>query len=462
MRQLLLKTGLPYAAGLAAAFFPVFAPMLPGGRALFASAAAGLAAAWLALRAAVLVHENAHLEEARRLGRKARLVGSTWNPLSWAAQGLEWSYVDEAGPPSDLRLDRFLICVQGTYANRLRFEDLNGRFPQVDRLALMALAVSYAALFSRFRSWMTSAAAAAGAAAACLWAAVRAQSAVQKVSEPETWERGPDGFGNAERCWPFWEHRHQRKFQRDPKKLRDDLRLVLRDAGGFGAGQKVLELGAGGGVLYEAAPRTWRKDWIQLDADPAALRYSRSWGFGGHSIRADARKLPFNDGSRDRVVGLTFFDAIFDGELDPVLDEVFRVLRPGGTVVHLQDFFDWPGPDLAIMMGDLLKEAGLQSPVAFDLKSRAVDFPDPGPGRAGLRAALVRMLAISSGLRQDRLSVLDELYAGGAGPGIVNARALFNELFRRALARHRFELLPPLPRLDKKLIYTTYVVARRP
>jgi SAM-dependent methyltransferase len=462
MRQLLLKTGLPYAAGLTAAFFPVFAPMLPGGRALAASAAAGLIAAWLALRAAVLAHENAHLEEARRLGRKARLVGSTWNPLSWAARGLEWSYADEEGLPVELRLDRFLINAQGTFASRLRFGELNRRFPGLERLLPMALAVSYAALFSRLRSWMTLAASAAGAVAACLWAAVRAHKAVQIVSDPESCDRGPDRFGSGERSWPFWEHRYQRMSQRDPKMLQQDIRLVLRDAGGVGAGQKVLELGSGGGELYEAAPKIWRRDWIQLDSDPAALRYSRSWGFGGHSVCADAKKLPFDDAGFERVIGLGFFDAMFDGELDTVLDEVFRVLRPGGTVVHLQDFPDWPGPDLAVLMGSLLNEAGLRSAVAFDPKTMSVEFPDPGPGRPDLRAALVRMLAISSGLRQDRLSILDELYSGEAGPGKVYAKGLFNELFRRALARHRFEPLPPLPGLDKKLTYTTYVVARRP
>jgi ubiquinone/menaquinone biosynthesis C-methylase UbiE len=237
---------------------------------------------------------------------------------------------------------------------------------------------------------------------------------------------------------------------------------VLRLAGGFGAGQSVLELGAGSGVLYKSVPGPWRRDWDQLDADEVALRYCRSLGIGRSWVVADAKNLPYENASRSRVVGLTFFDSIHDEDLDPVLDEVFRVLRPGGIVLHLQDFSDWPGPDLVKYFGALLSEAGLDEAVGYDAKSRSVVFPAAGARLADVRAAIRGMAAAAEGTRRDRLHLVSKIYVDQGTPKRWHAKSLFNAFFRRTLLRHGFEVLPALSELSEVLCYTSYLAARRP
>src|SRR5262249_51355658 len=159
----------------------------------------------------------------------------------------------------ELQVDRYLIRVHGPWTSRLRFETWKKRFPTLDRLPLMGLAAAYSGLASRAAPRLSLAVSAAAPAVVWAWAWVRAHKAVAEVGYSELWARGPGWFGEATWRWPFWEHRHQRLVQRHPWKFRQDIRRVLRIAGGLGPGQRVLELGAGSGVVYEAVPKSWRK-----------------------------------------------------------------------------------------------------------------------------------------------------------------------------------------------------------
>jgi ubiquinone/menaquinone biosynthesis C-methylase UbiE len=107
---------------------------------------------------------------------------------------------------------------------------------------------------------------------------------------------------------------------------RTEKRLIfsmMRSRGG-----RALDLGCGtGNYTLELKRRGF--DVIGLDASEGMLKVARAKGL--HCIEGDAYSLPFADGSFDLVLSVTMFE--FIREPERVLEEVHRVLRPGGEVV---------------------------------------------------------------------------------------------------------------------------------
>ncbi|GAB4482085.1 MAG: methyltransferase domain-containing protein [Burkholderiaceae bacterium] len=107
---------------------------------------------------------------------------------------------------------------------------------------------------------------------------------------------------------------------------------VVCAAAGVGAGQRVLDVACGTGVLAGAARDCVGPRGAVAGLDPnvemLAVARRRRHGVEWHEGRAEA--LPFPDASFDRVVsqfGLMFFD-----DAPAALREMRRVLRPGGRV----------------------------------------------------------------------------------------------------------------------------------
>ncbi len=68
---------------------------------------------------------------------------------------------------------------------------------------------------------------------------------------------------------------------------------------------------------------------IAVDVDAAALERSRQRDPGAHLMRASGSQLPFRSGSVDTVLCLDVLEHVADENL--VVQEIYRILRPGGT-----------------------------------------------------------------------------------------------------------------------------------
>lgn len=109
--------------------------------------------------------------------------------------------------------------------------------------------------------------------------------------------------------------------------------LVLCDACAVSAGQKVLDVGAGDGNFAMACAREGASV-IASDIAPAMVargrKRSEAEGYTIEWVQADAEHLPFDDASFDCVGSV--FGAFLAPRPEVAANEMFRVVRPGGTV----------------------------------------------------------------------------------------------------------------------------------
>jgi SAM-dependent methyltransferase len=102
----------------------------------------------------------------------------------------------------------------------------------------------------------------------------------------------------------------------------------------------VVEIGAGGGQLREWLPAEVAAVATHTEPSEPFLDVLRARHPGAKAIRAGATALPFPAGSADAVLALCVFDTLRD--LASVRDELERVVRPGGSVIHLLDLSTSP------------------------------------------------------------------------------------------------------------------------
>jgi ubiquinone/menaquinone biosynthesis C-methylase UbiE len=109
--------------------------------------------------------------------------------------------------------------------------------------------------------------------------------------------------------------------------------LALCDACAVSAGQEVLDVGAGDGNFTLAAAREGAAV-VASDLSPVMVERgrerSRAEGFEIDWVEADAEDLPFDDAHFDCVGSA--FGAMIAPRPELVARELFRVVRPGGTV----------------------------------------------------------------------------------------------------------------------------------
>lgn len=120
------------------------------------------------------------------------------------------------------------------------------------------------------------------------------------------------------------------------------IRRAMLDAASLRRGMRVLDVGCGtGSLLVELGRRGSAIELTGLDPDPAALaRTRRKLERAGLAVRLDegfADALPYPDARFDRVFSSFMFHHLARDAKQGMLDEVRRVLVPGGAL-HLLDF----------------------------------------------------------------------------------------------------------------------------
>jgi len=100
----------------------------------------------------------------------------------------------------------------------------------------------------------------------------------------------------------------------------------------------LLEIGSGTGFFYNHLPDKYKglkKNWIQLDFYEDDIVAARKNSPDGKYILGVVHSLPFPDKIFDTVCGFASFDAI--PNIHEVMNEVTRVLKPGGNFFNLSD-----------------------------------------------------------------------------------------------------------------------------
>lgn len=108
---------------------------------------------------------------------------------------------------------------------------------------------------------------------------------------------------------------------------------ALVDACAISAGQEVLDVAAGNGNLALLAAREGAAV-VASDLSPAQVELGRARtaeeGYDVEWLVADVEELPFEDGRFDCAASV--FGAMFAPRPEVAASEMFRVVRPGGTV----------------------------------------------------------------------------------------------------------------------------------
>ncbi len=115
---------------------------------------------------------------------------------------------------------------------------------------------------------------------------------------------------------------------------------VLR-LSGFEPGSVLVDIGTGRGELLAVAVEHGAERAIGIEYSPAAVKMANVT-IDTHGVRdkaevmlADARRIPVDDDTADLVTLVDVVEHLSDEELRRVLDEAYRILRPGGRVfVH--------------------------------------------------------------------------------------------------------------------------------
>ncbi len=108
----------------------------------------------------------------------------------------------------------------------------------------------------------------------------------------------------------------------------------------------LLDVGAGSGHLSEAVIRRMpgrRCVASDLEHVPPPRLAARMRHRAFHAIRADGQRLPFGDGVFDAAWAGFVLHHMAPAEQDRVLEEVARVVRPGGVLLLLEDTPATPG-----------------------------------------------------------------------------------------------------------------------
>jgi ubiquinone/menaquinone biosynthesis C-methylase UbiE len=98
----------------------------------------------------------------------------------------------------------------------------------------------------------------------------------------------------------------------------------------FSTSNSLIDIGGGTGMTPR---RSGAYRYVCLDLDPEKLRRFRAKWPGGMAIEADATACPFRQATFDGVLCAKVVHHLNDAELDAMLAETARILKPGGVLI---------------------------------------------------------------------------------------------------------------------------------
>lgn len=161
------------------------------------------------------------------------------------------------------------------------------------------------------------------------------------------------------------------QFRRD---YSDALYDAVTEAAGAGGGRRALDLGCGTGFVTASLRR---RGWNVVGADFSRPMLAEAQGFltpPALLVRSRAEALALRDGSVDLVTSGTAFHWFAPR---PTLDEIARVLAPGGVVAL---FWRYPAPDAPTPR--LVREVLLRFERDIPARQVFVHAPEPFLGSA--------------------------------------------------------------------------------
>ena len=123
---------------------------------------------------------------------------------------------------------------------------------------------------------------------------------------------------------------HQRRLFRDASA--DLVRTVFREY--VGRRERLLEIGSGLGELVLLVPEYEHRIQQTDQGENIVAAHKREYPSSNICV-ANVYDLPFPDASFDVVLGNASFDTF--GDLEAALQEVHRVLKPNGRIIHFLD-----------------------------------------------------------------------------------------------------------------------------
>lgn len=325
------KPAVPAALALAGAYLLVLSPYLQPVPLVILCVALGAVSVWALLYRQKQRHLERHLAEAKLLGFRYAIKGSRRNPFAAAEIVLN----PPAGSGEENALLADLVRMHGPdYAMLGQKTSYGGN---------LALLTGCAILLSAHGAHQGPGRLFGVAALILLLSEAEAYFARYEARRTGPESRAFHAPGADYLDWNFLSLEAKRiAADRIPAMEKAIGRILLKEAG-LKPGAKILEAGAGGGFLWRHAPKELRADWTQVEKNPQAVIYADLHGNGSLFCRSDIKALPLPDASFDAIIGLECFDALSSDSLAAFLIEARRLLKPGGRLVHLKDFPDWPG-----------------------------------------------------------------------------------------------------------------------
>ena len=397
-------------------------------------------------------HLRRHIAEARFLGFRCAVKGRLWNPLSMPELTLE----KEAGDPGRDRLLGDLVRMSG-----LNYGVRADPLPRGSDIA--ALAAAAAVFLLRAFPGLAFALLPFFGLMALLFTLSKTEYFFDWVEykclngEYSCFQTPGAGYIQ----WNFLALEHQRLTRKAGALLKTEVGEILTGKAALAGGAAVLEVGSGGGFLWKILPGELKPGWTQVEKDPHAALYSELHGNGRRLFSLDVKDLPFADGSFDAIVGLECFDSLSPADLAGLLEQAKRLLRPGGKLVHLKDFPDWPGGPIAEKLNLFSVRALNKKLVAINRRDHCFKFREiTCVELAALRAAAEK----EQGAEKAYARVLAALYRAGIEaddrhqvPMLVSLRIL-----KELMVSAGFEIVTDCLAPENKPVRTASLIAQKP